>query len=372
MKRTLRIGVAGIGFGASVHIPAFQSEGLEVVAVCARRQVRAEAAARRFGIPYAFSDFRSMLMLDGLDAVSIVTPTNLHYEMSLAALEAGKHVICEKPLAVGAGQAREMWQRAKDSGLTAMVTYEFRFAPAVRGAKQLIESGYIGRLRMCLVRLIIAGPRLTGARAGAPGDGAVEGGGLLLGIGSHYIDCLRYWFGEVESVSGQLLNFGAEQWAGAEAAQAGSDDTFLFTLQFAGGGFAQMIGTLAAPFGTGASIEIYGSAGTLIAPSQEVSWRALSPRGRNPPAGGRVFAGRVGDDRLQELPAAMLADSQVPGERDVHLLPFRQLVREFVRGVEEGHSPSPSFYDGMRCQEILDAVRLSASTGQRVTIPRVP
>jgi predicted dehydrogenase len=86
-----------------------------------------------------------MLKLLGLDAVSIVTATNLHYEMSLAALEAGKHVLCEKPLATDAAQAHAMWQRARTSGLTAMVAYEFRFAPAVLGAKQLLDSGYIGR-----------------------------------------------------------------------------------------------------------------------------------------------------------------------------------------------------------------------------------
>jgi predicted dehydrogenase len=145
MDRSLEVGVVGVGFGAMVHIPTFQSEGLEVIAVCARRQERAEAAARRFGIPHAFSDLGSMLKLDGLDAVSIVTPTNLHYEMSLAALEAGKHVLCEKPLATDAAQAHAMWQRARTSGLTAMVAYEFRFAPAVLGAKQLLDSGYIGR-----------------------------------------------------------------------------------------------------------------------------------------------------------------------------------------------------------------------------------
>jgi predicted dehydrogenase len=160
-----------------------------------------------------------------------------------------------------------------------------------------------------------------------------------------------------------------KQTGGREATEAVTDDTFLFTLHFLGGGFAQMIGTLAAPFGPGASMEMYGSSGTLMTPSQQVSWRALSPRGRNPPAGGRVLAGRVGDARLMELPIPS-GEAELAGERDVHLLPFRRLVREFVRGVEEGLSPSPSFYDGMRCQEILDAVRLSASTGQRVSIPQ--
>src|SRR5687767_11858617 len=105
----LRVGVVGVGFGAAVHIPGFQSEGVEVVAVCTRRRERAEEAAARFGIPDVFTDYDEMLAMSGLDAVSIVTPVPMHYEMSLAAFDAGKHVMCEKPFTTHEHLAREMW-----------------------------------------------------------------------------------------------------------------------------------------------------------------------------------------------------------------------------------------------------------------------
>ena len=136
----VRIGVIGVGFGSVVHIPAFQSEGLEVVAVCARNEARAEAAANFFNIPHVFSDFQRMLEMPDLDAVSIVTPPALHHEMALAALNAGKHVLCEKPFALNSVQAREMWEASEASGLTAMICHEFRFAASRMQVKELIDD----------------------------------------------------------------------------------------------------------------------------------------------------------------------------------------------------------------------------------------
>src|SRR5690349_10652880 len=110
---TLRIGVAGVGFGATVHIPAFQSEGVEVAAVFSRRRERAQEAADKYGIDHVFTDYDKMLAMNGLDAISVVTPPPLHHSMSLAALAAGKHVICEKPFALNQGEALEMWRAAR-------------------------------------------------------------------------------------------------------------------------------------------------------------------------------------------------------------------------------------------------------------------
>src|SRR3954469_3863844 len=107
--RPLRIAVAGVGFGAAVHIPAFQSEGLDVVAVFSRRRERAEEAAAKFGIANVYDDYSAMLARDDIDAVSIVTPVTLHHEMTLQALAAGKHVLCEKPFTVTASEAKELY-----------------------------------------------------------------------------------------------------------------------------------------------------------------------------------------------------------------------------------------------------------------------
>jgi predicted dehydrogenase len=315
------------------------------------------------------TDYNELLSMPDIDAVSIVTPVPLHHEMSLAALRAGKHLICEKPFTTNQAKAKEMWDVAQASGLTAMIAHEFRFASARMRVKELIDEGYIGDPRLCVMRLILGGG--GGGRGGAAArpagdiaayaperDQAASGAGYLWGLGSHYIDCLRHWFGEVESVSGEVANFRPERMSGTEVVKADADDTFLFTLKFTNGCIAHMIGSRGVSFGTGAAVEVYGSKGTLTTPQ----------RGVNPPAHGTLFGARIGEDqgaKEMEIPERL---QPFADDRDDRLMPFRLFVREFVRGVREGTSPAPNFYDGWRCQQVLDAVRESSATGHRIQI----
>jgi predicted dehydrogenase len=354
-RDSLKIGVAGVGFGATVHIPAFQSEGLEVVAVCTRRPERAEEAAKKFNIPHTFTDYDAMLKLDGLDAVSIVTPANLHHEMVMKAIAAKKHIICEKPFAVDETEAREMYDAAEASGLTAVIAHEFRYSSGRSAAKELIDAGYVGNLRFCLMKLLLNFPP-PNPNQPPRRMGGVPGGGMLFGLGSHYIDCLRDWFGEVESVSGELSNY-SQNLSRDEAVDAFDDDTFAFTLNFVKGGSAQMISSRSGLFPSAASVEIYGDAGTIFAPQV----------GPNPPAHGSLSGAKAGESECHDLevPARL---GPIVDERDERLPPFRLQVRDFLRGIETGTSRAPNFYDGWRNQQILDAVRESAKTGRRVTI----
>src|SRR5262245_25576981 len=128
----IRVGVIGTGWTANIQAPAFQAlpNDFEVVALTSARRERAEAAAAKLGIPNVFTDYREMLALPGLDAVYVGAPPHLHHEMTLAAAAAGKHLICEKPTALDAGQAREMIGAARAAGVTAMLGFEFRWHPA--------------------------------------------------------------------------------------------------------------------------------------------------------------------------------------------------------------------------------------------------
>ena len=146
MAKRLKVGVVGVGFGAQVHIPAFQSEDLDVIAVTARREERAKETAEKFNIPNFFSNYESMLELDDLDAVSIATPVHLHLPVVLAALNAGKHVICEKPFSTDQATAKQMLDAANESKQTAMIAHEFRFSSGRSRVKELIDEGYIGIL----------------------------------------------------------------------------------------------------------------------------------------------------------------------------------------------------------------------------------
>jgi predicted dehydrogenase len=361
MANRLKIGVVGVGFGAQVHIPAFQSEGLDVIAVTARREERAKETAEKFNIPSFFSDYESMLKLDDLDAVSIATPVQLHLPVVLAALKAGKHVICEKPFSTDQATAKQMLDVANESKQTAMIAHEFRFSSGRTRVKELIDEGYIGELHMALVTLVTGPKRPVKPRSLTDRDIAENGGGFLFGLGSHYIDALRQWFGEITAVSGKTeahypdrLNQDT-----GDIVQSNADDTFQFTVQFANGGWATMVGSSAAPYGPGGRMEVYGSDGTLVTPH-------TSP-GMNPPAHGTIFAAKVGEENLSEQ---TIPDRLQPftDDRDNRLMPFRLLTREFLRGIEEGISPAPNFYDGYRCQQILDAIRKSSSEGHEVEI----
>ena len=143
-RSSVRIGVIGVGFGATVHIPAFQSEGLDVVAVCARRQERATEAAQRFGISKTFTDYRKMLQMDGLDAVSVVSPVANHYQMTMEALDAGKHIICEKPFTQTAREAENLVAAVNDSDAFIAEAFKFRHHPMHLKARELIDAGAIG------------------------------------------------------------------------------------------------------------------------------------------------------------------------------------------------------------------------------------
>jgi predicted dehydrogenase len=361
MAQAVRIGVIGVGFGARVHIPAYQSEGLDVVAVCSRREERAIDAAERFGIPNAFTDYRLMLKMDGLDAVAVVTPQELHHEVAMDVLAARKHVICEKPFATTLDDAREMWQTAEAAHVTHMIAHEFRFSPARARAKELIDEGYLGPLHSTFIS-IARGAR-PGARVYNPSrDDAELGGGLLWSQGSHNVDCLRHWFGEVAWVSGKVFTHNGERTTESGATvQTTADDAFVTTLGFVDGGWASLSVSSAASHGSGVRVELYGRDGTLVTPHPNVG----SP---NPPPHAKLLGAKVGDDGLADIPIPERLD---PYDDEGHdgLMPMRLLAREFVRGIAEGVSPSPTFYDGYRCQQVLQAVRESSESGRVIEIP---
>ena len=358
----LRIGVIGVGFGTRVHVPGFRSEGVEVVALCTRHREGVERAAGELGIPGVYTDYREMLRDPNLDAVSITTPPPFHREIALAALDAGKHVLCEKAFAMDQGQAREMWQKAEQTGLTAMVSHQFRFAPARAYVKELLQQGYVGDVRSVHTTLFMGPTRSpSGPRPMNWGSQASQGGGFLMALGSHYIDALWDWSLDITRVCGGTFLVDADRVDpdSGRKVRSETNDSFGFMFTLKNGGWGSMTASSAAPFGSGAMIQIYGTQGTLQTPQ----------RGANPPPDGIVLGTRFGEGHgVQELPMPRRLHP-FDDPRDERLMAFRLLVRQFIQGVAEGSSPSPSFYDGLRCQQVLDAVALSGTSGCWVDIP---
>jgi predicted dehydrogenase len=362
-KAPLKIGVAGVGFGALVHIPAFQSEGLEVVAVSASRMERAQAAADKFAIPHAFNDFAAMLALPDIEAVSIATPTGTHLEMVSQALAAGKHVLCEKAFARNADEARQMRDLATATNLTCMVAHEFRFAAPRALAKEMIDAGYVGTPKFVRASMALNGPGPTAKPAKPPPysptrDNASQGGGILFSIGSHYIDGLIHWLGRVATVSATLTNLWPERLDGDRAVLSDADNLYLLHLTFENGTIAELTGSMSLPFGKAATIELFGTEGTLATPQGDY-WNALSR--------GPLLGAKRGDADLKPLD---MPERLAPfiDERDDRLMAFRLMTRAFLHGIETGTSPSPNFEDAYHTQQVLDAARTSSAQGVRVTI----
>ncbi|MFA7248136.1 MAG: Gfo/Idh/MocA family oxidoreductase [Dehalococcoidia bacterium] len=353
----LRVGVVGLGFGATVHVPAFLSEGWEVPVVWSRRLERAQEQAVALGIAEATNDFAGLIARRDIDAVAIATPPAAHHEMVLAALAAGKHVLCEKPFARNATEARQMLDAATASRLTAMVAHEFRFAPQRAFVRQLLDEGYVGTPQVAQLELFMGGRRP--AQPPALGAGVADGGGMLGALGSHFIDGLRHWFGDVHEVTGLTRALRPDRTDPATGAivQTDAEDTFQFSLTFHRGVVAAMTASSAVGPGLGGRTFISGTDGSLIA----------EQRGPNPEPDGTVRGAKVGERAFAEL-AMPERYRPFEDERDQRLMAFRLLVREFERGIREGTSPSPSFEDGWRCQQVLDAVRESSRSGRGVSI----
>ena len=352
------IGIIGVGFGAQVHVPAFRSEGWDVAAICSRTRDKAQKAADEAGIPSVYTDPMELIRRDDLAAVAIITPPGAHHPLSIAALNAGKHVLCEKPFALDAKQGEEMLAAAEKSGKTAMIAHEFRHTPQRAYIRQLVAEDYIGEFQLCTLELFLDRYVSPEPRALTWQAYKSEGGGLLGALGSHYIDGLRFWFGEIATVTGWLAGLRPDlvDTATGKIVKAETDDTFSFTMTFKNGGMATMTSSFAVTPARGAKIAVMGKRGTLIAEHP----------GPNPLENGVVVASRDGAPLEALKTPAQYTPFTDP--RDHRLMAFRLLVRDFTKGIEQGNSPAPNFTDGLLCQQVLDAVRESSASGRTVNL----
>ncbi len=351
-KETIGVGVIGTGFGVRVQIPVWaRTPGARVVAVCSHDAARAHAVAERFGIPHATTDPRQLAQLPDVDLVSVVTPPYLHHDGVIAAIEAGKHVLCEKPFAMDAAQGREMLDRARARGVIHLVNYEFRTVPARAEMRRLVHEGFLGVLGHVHVTAFGDFIRATHGRISPWWFQAKSGGGWLGASGSHTIDTLRFVFGDITGVGAQLDTLVKEPHIlGGGTVKSEVDDTFFLLFRFASGAMgAYLAGAATATGGPPMRIEAYGSEGTLVL------------------EGDRLLAAKAG----QALAEAPVPAPDVPRDiADPHYVPFTVWTRRIVEAVRAGRQIAPDFEDGWRSQQVIDAARRSAIEGRWVSIPR--
>jgi len=194
--KTIGIGIIGSGgIAQGAHMPgykALESEGVRIVAVADAMAATAKAAADKFDVPHQFTDYRDMLALDEVDAVSVCTPNFLHKQPTIDALNAGKHVLVEKPLAMNAQEGREMVAAAKKSGKKFQVGFMTRFSGQAQALKRFIDAGDMGEIYYARAQAL--------RRRGIPGWGVFiekdkQGGGPLIDIGVHILDLTLFLMG---------------------------------------------------------------------------------------------------------------------------------------------------------------------------------
>jgi predicted dehydrogenase len=248
---------------------------------------------------------------------------------------------------MNATEGLEMLEAAKRKGIIHLVNYEFRTVPARVEMRRRVQEGFIGQLMHVHVVTFSDAVRATDGRMTRWWYEAKAGGGRLGAAGSHTIDALRFIFGEITGVGAQLDAYAKDvRVLGGETVHPDVDDTFFLLFRFANGAMgAYLTGTAIVAGGSnGMRIEAYGTEGTL----------ALE--------GDSLFAARKGERTLQPVPVAALQNP--PSVRDPHYAPFWEWTRRIVAAVQEGRQIEPSFFDGWRSQQIIDAARRSQAEGR--------
>jgi predicted dehydrogenase len=355
------VGIIGLGFGRA-HIPAFQSHGCEVVAVCQRDQKAARAVADRYGVPHVFERWQDMLAQAKPEIVVIATPPVLHKAIALEAFAAGAHVLCEKPLAMNAAECRAMIDAAAQARRVGMTGFNWRYTAAMQRFHSMVEAGALGRLFNVHLRWMGSRWADEGAAATWRMDRAQAGHGAMGDMGVHVIDIVRWHFGEIAAVSAQGgIAYPAKTVPGVGKA-TDAEDYCVVTARLASGGLVTFTVSRAARAMNQQTMEAYGSEGALqyrLDRDKARWWR------------GELFhAGKEGGFVPVKAPAGLPKSA---GEGDamevVGKTTIAPLVKRFLAAVRKGRSESPSFEDGLRAQLVLDAVLESiASDGRMVSI----
>jgi predicted dehydrogenase len=358
---TIRVAVIGTGFGQAVHLPGFQHHHrTEVVAIYHHDLERGKAIAATHQIPHVSDRLAEILSRDDVDAVSIATPPFLHYDMAKQAIAAGKHLLLEKPIALSASEARELYHLAADRGVVAIADFEFRFVPAWQLLAEYLQQGYIGRPRLIKIDWLVAS-RANPQRPWNWYSRREMGGGALGAVGSHAFDYIHWLFGPVRRLSAQLSCAIAERpdpAAGGQLKPVDADDTCLISLELADGTPCQLTISSVTYSGRGHWLEVYGSQGTLVLGSSNP---------KDYVHGFQLQAANAVEELAVVPIPPRLAFPQVFA--DGRLAPFLRVVERWVEAIDQGKSLVPSLREGVYSQLLMDLAHEASDRRTWVEVP---
>ncbi|MBD2847205.1 Gfo/Idh/MocA family oxidoreductase [Paenibacillus sp. IB182496] len=380
----VRVGMVGYKFMGKAHSNAYRALPMflpdvprpEMKIICGRDPQGVEQARAQFGWQHAMTDWRELVASSEVDLIDINAPSDAHKDIALAAAAAGKHIFCEKPLALTLTDAREMLTAAEQAGIKHMVGFNYRFAPAVQLAKKLVADGRLGQIyhyRGWFLQDWIIDPdfplvwRLQKEIAGSGSHGD---------LGAHQIDLARYLVGEFDEVIGMSETFVKERpmptemtglsAKGSKDAPRGPvtvDDATLFMTRFANGALGSFEATrFAAGHRCTNAFEINGSKGSVRFDFERLNELEV------------YFTDDAEDVQgfrrvLATDPAHAYMDAWwPPGHTIGYEHTFTHEVHELMKAIAEDRQPSPNFVDGVKCQEVLEAVDKSIAERRWVEI----
>lgn len=383
-KKKLNVALVGCGFMGKAHSNAwskvgcfFDSDVTPVMkVVCECNEAARQEISTRWGWEETTSDWRRIVDRNDLDIVDICVPTALHHEVAVAAAQSGKHVFCEKPIALSTQQATEMYEVAEKAGVVRYLNHNYRRCPAVSLAKQLIEEGKLGRIfhwRGAYLQSWIVDPsfpltwHLKKESAGA---------GPQFDLNSHSVDLARYLVGEISSVMAMTAHFIKERplpEKGAGTFKAGSagsgkgqvtvEDAAFLLAEFQNGALGSFEATR---FALGRKnyncFEIYGSKGSLRFDLERMNeLQYFSQDDAQHSQGFRTIL-------VTEAIHPYVANWWPPGHLIGYEHTFVHAIADFLEAISKGAEIHPNFADGVKVMQILEAGLESAATGRKVIL----
>ena len=360
MSTQIKVGVIGTsGWTEMMFLPPINNHPTALVsAICGRNRERGEALAKTYGIPQVFTDYRTMIAEGNLDAIVVATPDDLHFDMTMAALDAGLHVLCEKPLALTVDHARLMTEKAEATGVKHMVLFTWRWPPHFQYLKRLVDEGFIGKCYQANFRFLGGFGRTTDYAWRQDGNRA---NGVVSDLGAHMIDFAHHFVGDIAKVNANLRSHIEHDGLGGQPVPPVNDAADV-ALQFANGaqGMIQVsIMTYLADRFMEIVVELYGEDGTLEC--------------RYIPFGQQIAATIYGARQDEEA----FTIQKLPPEYDAYkgnddpMVYFRSESvgpRLFIDAILDDVPVLPDFRDGLKVQEVIEAALLSAREGRWVSL----